>query len=83
MAQVVQGHHVIPKAIYKDFPDPFDNNLPGWKLDGDYNLDARPTSLIGSAQLEAPRHSGNHKALNDTIVEQQLLFPKHARVRDV
>jgi len=67
MAQVVQGHHVIPQAIYRDFRSLFDQGLPGWNIDGDYNLDARPTSMIGSAQLDAPRHSGNHKALNDAL----------------
>jgi len=51
MAQSIQGHHVIPQAIYERCKVLFDNYLPGWKLDGDYNLDARPTSMIGSASV--------------------------------
>ena len=63
----LQGDHCIPRQIATLFEDVFIRNLPGWNLDGAYNLSARPSTQLAALQLNKLMHAGPHPWINKAI----------------
>ena len=66
-SQGIQGHHLFVQELMEDFGDQFSKLLPGWDVDGEYNLAARASNNKIAAQLKIGMHLGSHKWLNDTL----------------
>ena len=67
MGQRIQGHDIIPKALFRPLGGVIQNWLPGWSGSVVYNFDARASSQMAAAQLDILLHSGPHKWLNDSM----------------
>lgn len=50
MAQGFQGHHSTPWAVFRDNRDLFEDFLPGWDADGEYNFELRANTQAGAIQ---------------------------------
>jgi hypothetical protein len=53
----MQGAHGIPQQSADEFRIIFDENLPGWNVNGGYNLSAQTSTQMASLQLNKLLHS--------------------------
>ena len=57
MAQGFQVHHSTPWAVFRDNRDLFEDFLPGWDADGEYNFELRANTQAGAIQMGGSRRS--------------------------
>jgi hypothetical protein len=55
-SQGIQGHHLFVQELMEDFGDQFSQLLPGWDVNGEYNLAARASNNKIAAQLKIGMH---------------------------